>query len=42
MYPEKKDRNETANRVFFGTGGFFAVFLVIAMILYVLYDLYVQ
>ncbi len=41
MYPDKNNRNETSDRVFFGTGKFFFVF-VIALVLYVLYDLYLH
>ncbi|WP_255366248.1 hypothetical protein [Exiguobacterium sp. KRL4] len=42
MEHRPKDRNEAANRVFFGTGNIFTVILVIGFALYLLYQFYVR
>lgn len=40
MDRKPEDRNETGNRVFFGTANIFTVILVIGFALYLLYQLY--
>jgi hypothetical protein len=42
MDRKPEDRNETANRVFFGTANIFTVLVVIGFALYLLYQFFVK
>ncbi len=42
MDRKPEDRNETSNRVFFGTANIFTVLIVIGFTLYLLYQFFVK
>lgn len=42
MDRKPEDRNETANRVFFGTANIFTILVVIGFALYLLYQFFVK